>query len=83
MFQGLVHHAAASKAVMTEGLAQQQYKQHRWLSSATNSMLLLFILSHPFLFAVGGSMSPKGLVDNLAASEAGMTDALAAATQAA
>ena len=31
------------------------------------------------MFAVGGSMSPKGLVDDLAASEAVMTDALAAA----
>ncbi len=31
------------------------------------------------MFAVGGSMSQKGLVDDLAASEAVMTDALAAA----
>ena len=41
-------------------------------------MFILFTLSQHCLFVLGGSMSPKGLMDDLAASEAVMADALAA-----
>ncbi len=53
-------------------------KSIAWLSSAINSMFILFTLSQHCLFVLGGSMSPKGLMDDLAASEAVMADALAA-----
>ena len=60
-------------------LAQQQHKQHSLAQQRDEQIVDTLYTEPPLLFVVGGSMSPEGLVDDLAASEAVMTDALAAA----
>ena len=74
----LVDSAAASEAVVTEDLAQQEHKQHS-LAQRDKQHVHTFHTEPALLLAAGGSMSKEGLVDDLAASEAVMTDALAAA----
>ena len=64
---------------MTEDLAQQQHKQHSLAQQRDKQHVHTFHTEPALLLAAGGSMSKEGLVDDLAASEAVMTDALAAA----